>query len=247
MMGAERRSMAMTEEEKRATAVHESGHALVNVFVKGNDPLHKVTIIPRGRALGVTWSLPEADKLSYSKEWCDAKIAMSFGGRVAEQLVYGEEHINTGASNDIMQATNIARRMVTEWGMSDVLGPLRYAANEQEVFLGHSVTQRQNMSGETAKLVDQEVRRIVTDGEKVARQVLTEHKADLLLLADTLVEYETLSGDEVMAILRGEKLSRPVDAPTPPSPPAPALPVTDEDPTPVAHPGGWGGTAPQGA
>jgi cell division protease FtsH len=247
MMGAERRSMAMTEEEKRATAVHESGHALVNVFVKGNDPLHKVTIIPRGRALGVTWSLPEADKLSYSKEWCDAKIAMSFGGRVAEQLVYGEEHINTGASNDIMQATNIARRMVTEWGMSDVLGPLRYAANEQEVFLGHSVTQRQNMSGETAKLVDQEVRRIVTDGEKVARQVLTEHKADLLLLADTLVEYETLSGDEVMAVLRGEKLSRPIDAPVPPSAPTPALPITDEDPTPAPHPGGWGGAAPQGA
>jgi cell division protease FtsH len=248
MMGAERRSMAMTEEEKRATAVHESGHALVNVFVKGNDPLHKVTIIPRGRALGVTWSLPEADKLSYSKEWCDAKIAMSFGGRVAEQLVYGEEHINTGASNDIMQATNIARRMVTEWGMSDVLGPLRYAANEQEVFLGHSVTQRQNMSGETAKLVDQEVRRIVTDGEKVARQVLTEHKADLVLLADTLVEYETLSGDEVMAVLRGEKLSRPVDAPVPPSSPTPALPITeDEDPTPVPHQGGWGGAAPQGA
>ena len=248
MMGAERRSMAMTEEEKRATAVHESGHALVNIFVKGNDPLHKVTIIPRGRALGVTWSLPEADKLSYSKEWCEAKIAMSFGGRVAEQLVYGEEHLNTGASNDIMQATNIARRMVTEWGMSDVLGPLRYAANEQEVFLGHSVTQRQNMSGETAKLVDQEVRRIVTDGEKKAREVLTEHKADLMLLSDTLVEYETLSGEEVMAVLRGEKLSRPVDAPVPPSAPTPALPITeDEDATPAPHPGGWGGAAPQGA
>jgi cell division protease FtsH len=246
MMGAERRSMAMTEEEKRATAVHESGHALVNVFVKGNDPLHKVTIIPRGRALGVTWSLPEADKLSYSKEWCEAKIAMAFGGRLAEQIVYGEEHLNTGASNDIMQATDIARRMVTEWGMSEVLGPLRYAANEQEVFLGHSVTQRQNMSGETAKLVDQEVRRIVTEGQELARKVLTEHKADLMMLSEALIEYETLSGDEVMALLRGEKLVRPEEPPITPSAPTPALPVTDDDEEPAPRPG-WGGAQPQGA
>jgi cell division protease FtsH len=245
MMGAERRSMAMTEEEKRATAVHEAGHALVNIYVKGNDPLHKVTIIPRGRALGVTWSLPEADKLSYSKEYCEAKIAMSFGGRLAEQIVYGEDHINTGASNDIMQATGIAKSMVTEWGMSELLGPLRYAANEQEVFLGHSVTQRQNMSGETAKLIDQEVRRIVTEGRDKARVVLTEHKADLLKLADALVEYETLSGDEVTMVLRGEKLDRPEDKPAPPSPPTPALPITDEEPVP--HSGPWPGAAPQGA
>jgi len=246
MMGAERRSMAMTEDEKRATAVHEAGHALVNIYVKGNDPLHKVTIIPRGRALGVTWSLPEADRLSLSKQWCEAKIAMAFGGRLAEQLVYGEEHLNTGASNDIMQATNIARSMVTEWGMSDVLGPLRYAANEQEVFLGHSVTQRQNMSGETAKLVDQEVRRIVTDGQTKAREVLTEHKDDLIMLADALVEFETLSGDEVMQLLRGEKLNRSEEPPMTPSAPTPALPVTDDDEEPVAR-SGWGGAAPQGA
>jgi cell division protease FtsH len=205
-----------------------------------------VTIIPRGRALGVTWSLPEADKLSYSKEWCNAKIAMSFGGRVAEQLVYGEEHLNTGASNDIMQATEIARRMVTEWGMSDILGPLRYAANEQEVFLGHSVTQRQNMSGETAKLVDQEVRRIVTEGEKRARAVLSEHKDDLMLLSEALVEYETLSGDEVMQLLRGEKLSRPEEPPAAPLPPTSAVPITDDE-APVPHPGPWPGAAPQGA
>jgi cell division protease FtsH len=248
MMGAERRSMAMTEDEKRATAVHEAGHALVNIFVPGNDPLHKVTIIPRGRALGVTWSLPEADVLSYSKKWCEAKIAMSFGGRVAEQLAYGDEHLNTGASNDIMQATNIARRMVTEWGMSDVLGPLRYAPNEQEVFLGHSVTQRQNMSGETAKLVDQEVRRIVNEGEQLARKVLTEHRNDLTTLADALVEYETLSGEEVTRVLRGERLERPDDAPQAPLPPTSALPVTDEDEdeAPAPRPG-WGGAAPQGA
>ncbi|MEZ6022607.1 MAG: hypothetical protein R3C16_04140 [Hyphomonadaceae bacterium] len=226
--------------------MHESGHALV-VFSSRAMTRCKVTIIPRGRALGVTWSLPEADKLSYSKQWCEAKIAMAFGGRLAEQIVYGEEHLNTGASNDIMQATNIARRMVTEWGMSDLLGPLRYAANEQEVFLGHSVTQRQNMSGETAKLVDQEVRRIVTEGQELARKVLTEHKDDLLMLSEALVEYETLSGDEVMALLRGEKLNRPEEPPATPLPPTPALPVTDEEETPRPHPGAWGGAAPQGA
>ena len=165
MMGAERRSMIMTEEEKLATAYHEAGHALVNMLVPGNDPLHKVTIIPRGRALGVTMSLPERDKLSYSKQWCEARIATMFGGRVAEQLIYGEDHLNTGASSDIMQATELARRMVTEWGMSEKLGPLRYNENQQEVFLGHAITQRQNMSEDTAKLIDEEIRRIVTDGE----------------------------------------------------------------------------------
>ena len=123
MMGAERRSMIMTEEEKLATAYHEAGHALVNIKVAGGDPLHKVTIIPRGRALGVTMSLPERDKLSYSKQWCEARIAMSFGGRCAEQAIYGKDHLNTGASSDIMQATDLARRMVTEWGMSEKLGP----------------------------------------------------------------------------------------------------------------------------
>src|SRR5947208_791082 len=161
MMGAERRSMIMTEEEKLATAYHEGGHALVNILVLGNDPLHKVTIIPRGRALGVTMSLPERDKLSYSKQWCEARIATMFGGRIAEQLIYGEDHLNTGAASDIMQATELARRMVTEWGMSEKLGPLRYNENQQEVFLGHAITQRQNMSEDTAKLIDEEIRRIV--------------------------------------------------------------------------------------
>ena len=145
----------------------------------GNDPLHKVTIIPRGRALGVTMSLPERDRLSYSKQWCEGKIAMAFGGRVAEQIIYGREHLNTGASSDISQATGIAKRMVTEWGMSDKLGPLLYSENQQEVFLGHSITQQQNMSEETAKLIDEETRRIVTTGEKTAWEVLTRHKAEL--------------------------------------------------------------------
>jgi cell division protease FtsH len=153
-------------------------------------------------------SLPERDKLSYSKQWCEAKIAMAFGGRVAEQIIYGREHLNTGASSDISQATNIAKRMVTEWGMSEVLGPLLYSENQQEVFLGHSITQRQNMSEGTAKLIDEEVRRIVTAGEKKAWEVLTAHKAELEAMAQALMEYETISGDECMALMRGEKIIR---------------------------------------
>ena len=167
------------------------------MLVPGNDPLHKVTIIPRGRALGVTMSLPERDKLSYSKQWCEARIATMFGGRVAEQLIYGEDHLNTGASSDIMQATELARRMVTEWGMSDKLGPLRYNENQQEVFLGHAITQRQNMSEETAKLIDEEIRRIVTDGEKKAREVLVANRDKLEAITQALMEYETITGEEV--------------------------------------------------
>src|SRR5450631_1612726 len=211
MMGAERRSMIMTEEEKLATAYHEGGHALVSLKVIGGDPLHKVTIIPRGRALGVTMNLPERDKLSYSKQWCEARIAMSFGGRVAEQLIYGEDHLNTGASSDIMQATELARRMVNEWGMSDRLGPLRYNENQQEVFLGHAITQRQNMSEDTAKLIDEEIRRIVTDGEKRAREVLFANRDKLEAVTQALMEYETVTGEEVQGLMRGEKIVRAVD------------------------------------
>ena len=208
MMGAERRSMAMTEEEKLATAYHEAGHALVNLLVPGNDPLHKVTIIPRGRALGVTMSLPERDKLSYSKEWCEGKIAMAFGGRVAEQLVYGKDHLNTGASSDITQATNIAKRMVTEWGMSEKLGPLLYNENQQEVFLGHSITQQQNMSEETAKVIDEETRRIIMEGYNKAWEVLSSHREQLEAITQALMEYETISGAEVDTLMRGEKIVR---------------------------------------
>ncbi len=211
MMGAERRSMAMTEEEKLATAYHEAGHALVNLLVPGGDPLHKVTIIPRGRALGVTMSLPERDRLSYSKQWCEARMAMMFGGRVAEQIIYGKEHLNTGAANDIMQATALARRMVTEWGMSPKLGPLRYNENQQEVFLGHSVTQSQNMSEETAKLIDEEIRRIVTAGEGEAWDVLGANKDKLEAITQALMEFETISGEECQAVMRGEKIVRPED------------------------------------
>ncbi|HUS97468.1 MAG TPA: ATP-dependent zinc metalloprotease FtsH [Hyphomicrobiaceae bacterium] len=211
MMGAERKSMAMTEEEKLATAYHEAGHAIVNVLVEGNDPLHKVTIIPRGRALGVTMSLPERDKLSYSKQWCEARLAMTFGGRVAEQIIYGRDHLNTGAASDITQATNIARRMVTEWGMSEKLGPLLYNENQQEVFLGHSIAQQQNMSEETANLIDLEIRRLVLQGEQKAWEVLESNKDKLEAVARALMEFETISGDETEMAMRGERIIRKED------------------------------------
>ncbi len=211
MMGAERKSMIMTEEEKKATAVHEAGHAVVNVLVEENDPLHKVTIIPRGRALGVTMSLPERDKLSYSKKWCEARLAMTFGGRVAEQIAYGKEHLNTGASSDITQATNIARSMVTEWGMSEKLGPLLYSENQTEVFLGHSIGQQKNMSEDTARQIDEEVRRIVMEGEKKAWEVLGANVDKLNAVADALMEFETISGEETMLVMNGGKIVRSED------------------------------------
>lgn len=213
MMGAERRSMVMGEEEKRLTAYHEAGHALVGMFMPKSDPLHKVTIIPRGRALGVTMSLPEKDRLSMSTMELTSKLAMMFGGRMAEELVFGKENITTGASNDIQQATGLARRMVTEWGMSDKLGRLRYSDNEEEVFLGHSVTQRKNVSDATARLIDEEIRLIIDEAEGNARRILTEHRADLDTVSQALLEYETLSGEEVKALLRGEKIVRTDDRP----------------------------------
>jgi cell division protease FtsH len=208
MMGAERRSMVMTAEEKELTAYHEAGHALVGIYVPKSDPLHKVTIIPRGRALGVTMSLPERDRYSYSKSELESKLAIMFGGRIAEELVFGPENVTTGAGNDIREATQMARRMITEYGFSDKLGPLRYSENEEEVFLGHSVTQRKNVSDATAKIIDDEIRRLIDDAEIVARKVLEEHREDLNLIANALLEYETLTGDEVKALLRGETIVR---------------------------------------
>jgi len=208
LMGAERRSMAMTDEEKELTAYHEAGHALVGLFVEGNDPLHKVTIIPRGRALGVTMSLPERDRYGFKKKEILGKLAMMFGGRAAEELIYGKENVTTGAGNDIQQATNLARRMVTEWGMSEKLGPLRYNENQDEVFLGHSVARQQSISEATARMIDEEVRRIIDEAEKQAHEVLTEHMDDLHRLAKGLLEYETLSSDEVQQVLRGETVER---------------------------------------
>jgi cell division protease FtsH len=243
MMGAERRSMIMTEEEKLATAYHEAGHALVNLLLPANDPLHKVTIIPRGRALGVTMSLPERDKLSYTKQWCEARIAMMFGGRVAEQIIYGKDHLNTGAASDIMQATELARRMVTEWGMSEKLGPLRYNENQQEVFLGHAITQRQNMSEETARLIDEEIRRIITAAEEKAREVLLANRDKLEAITQALMEYETITGEEVQMIMRGEKIVRAAEEEETKGPAGPAVPAAGK-PRPRPEPG-TGGFEPQ--
>ena len=208
MMGAERRSMVMTEDEKRMTAYHEAGHALVMLKVEGHEPLHKVTIIPRGRALGVTMWLPERDKLSQTRTELEALIASMFGGRVAEELIYGKKNITTGAGNDIQQATNLARRMVMEFGFSDKLGPLRYETNQEEVFLGHSVAQQRNISDETARLIDEEVRKLVEEGEKTSRKILTKYIEELHKIAKGLLEYETLSADDVDNILKGKELDK---------------------------------------
>src|SRR5512147_1784771 len=208
LMGVERRSMVMSEDEKRLTAYHEAGHALVGLHVPKHDPLHKVTIIPRGRALGLTMSLPERDRRSYSKLELESKLAVLFGGRIAEELVFGPDNVTTGAGNDIRQATEMARRMVTEFGFSDRLGPLRYSDNQEEIFLGHSVTQQKHVSDATARLIDEEVRRLIDEAEATARRILDERRGDLDVLADALLEYETLSGEEVQALLRGESVVR---------------------------------------
>ena len=215
MMGAERRSMVMTEEEKRLTAYHEGGHTLVALHMPGHDPLHKVTIIPRGRALGVTMSLPEKDRYSYSRKELIARLAMMFGGRISEELVFGEENVTTGASDDIKQATALVRRMVTEWGMSDKLGRLRYSDNEEEVFLGHSVTQRKNVSDATAKVIDEEIRRYIDEAALDARRILTDDRDALDTIADGLLEYETLTADDIEHLLKGEPLHRPPDTEPP--------------------------------
>jgi cell division protease FtsH len=212
MMGAERRSMVMTEDEKKLTAYHEAGHALCMLYAEGHEPLHKVTIIPRGRALGITMYLPERDKYSQSKLEIKAMVASLFGGRVAEELIFGTDKVTTGAADDIRRATYLARRMVTEFGFSEKLGPLRYSDNEEEVFLGHSVTQRKNVSDATAKVIDEEIRRLVDEGEQTARDILTARIDELHALARGLLEYETLSADEIRRIIKGERILRETSA-----------------------------------
>jgi cell division protease FtsH len=209
MMGTERRSMVMSDEEKRLTAYHEAGHAIVGLHTPKHDPLHKVTIIPRGRALGMTMSLPERDRYGYSRTELVSLLASLFGGRVAEELVFGPDQVTTGASDDIRKATDIARGMVTEFGFSEKLGPLRYSDNEEEIFLGHSVTQRKNVSDATAELIDLEIRHLIDEAQGTARRILVEHHDDLELVANALLEYETLTGEEVQALLRGESIVRP--------------------------------------
>ncbi len=210
MMGAERKSMVMTEDEKKLTAYHEAGHAIVSLHEPESDPIHKATIIPRGRALGMVMRLPEGDRISVSFAKLKADLSVAMGGRLAEELIFGTEKVTTGASSDIRMATDMARRMVTEWGMSERLGPLHYGANSEEVFLGHSVTQSKNLSDETAAVVDSEIRRIVETAYARARQILADNLSELHSLAKALLDYETLSGDEIKALLRGEPILRDV-------------------------------------
>jgi cell division protease FtsH len=232
MMGAERRSLVMTEKEKELTAYHEAGHALVGLNVPEHDPLHKVTIIPRGRALGVTMSLPERDRFGYSKREMESRLASMFGGRLAEEIIFGADNVTTGASSDIQQATSMARRMVTEFGMSEKLGRVRYGDNEQELFLGHSVTQTRGVSEATAQLIDSEVRRLIEEAETTARNILIEHIDELHRISQALLEYETLSGDEIRGLLRGEAIVRRDPDDTPAAPPAmPTRPTSGRRPS----------------
>ena len=211
MMGAERRSMVMSEEDKKLTAYHESGHAIVGRLMPGHDPVYKVTIIPRGRALGVTMFLPEDDRYSYSKQYLDSQLASLFGGRVAEELIYGAEKVTTGASNDIERATSIAKNMVTKWGLSETMGPLTYSEDEDEVFLGRSVTQHKQVSDETARKIDQEVRRIVDHAYDTATRLLKEHDRQLHLMTEALIKYETIDGHQIDQIMAGEVPDPPRD------------------------------------
>src|SRR3954464_11229754 len=208
MMGTERKSMVMTEDEKRMTAYHEAGHAIVALHEPASDPIHKATIIPRGRALGMVMRLPERDSYSYHRDKMYANLAVSMGGRVAEEVIFGYDKVSSGASSDIQYATSLARDMVTRWGMSDALGPLQYAEPDEEVFLGYSVNRTRQMSNETAQAIDSEIRKVVEDGYERAKFVLTENKAQLEGLAQALLEYETLSGDEINKVLAGETIDR---------------------------------------
>jgi cell division protease FtsH len=205
MMGAERKSMVMTEEDKKLTAYHESGHAIVALNEKASDPIHKATIIPRGRALGVVWTLPERDKYSHSREYLEANISKAMGGRIAEELIFGHKKVTSGAASDIQVATRLAKDMVTRFGMSNELGPLTYGENEDEVFLGRSITRQQHMSEETAKKVDVEIKKIVDLGYKRAKKILTEKIDDMHKLAKALILYETLTGDEIMDLILKNK------------------------------------------
>ena len=216
MMGAERRSLVMSEAEKRMTAYHEAGHALIAINDPECDPVHKATIIPRGRALGLVMSLPEGDRLSENRVRLLSRMKMAMGGRVAEELVFGPDKVSNGAAGDIKAATNIARTMVTEWGMSDKLGMIAYGDNSQEVFLGHSVTQNKNVSETTAREIDSEIKMMIDGAYNSAKTLITERLDELHRLARGLLEYETLSGDEIRTVLRGEPVIRKVvDEPAP--------------------------------
>jgi cell division protease FtsH len=211
MMGAERKSMVMSEAEKKLTAYHEAGHAIVGRLVPDHDPVYKVTIIPRGRALGVTMFLPEEDRYSHSKQRLVSSICSLFGGRIAEEIIFGHDQVTTGASNDIERATDIARNMVTKWGLSDKMGPLAYGEDDGEVFLGHSVTQHKNMSDRTAQEIDSEIRSVIDTSYAKAEQLLRDNEDKLHIMAEALLKYETIDSDQIDAIMEGREPGPPKD------------------------------------
>ncbi len=211
LMGAERKSMVMDEEEKKNTAYHESGHAIVGRLVPDHDPVYKVTIIPRGRALGVTMFLPEEDRYSHSKQRLESQISTLFGGRIAEEITLGADRVTTGASNDIERATELARAMVTRWGLSEKMGPLSYGEDDGEVFLGHSVTQHKSVSDDTANSIDQEIRRIIDTNYERAEKILNENMDKLHAMAKALIKYETIDKDQINEIMEGKVPSPPKD------------------------------------
>jgi len=229
MLGAERKSMVMKDEEKRNTAYHEAGHAVCAMMVQGNDPLHKVTIVPRGRALGLAFTLPEDDRVSVTRHQLEARLGMAYGGRVAEELIFGRDHVTTGAMGDIQSATGIARRYVSQWGLSDAIGPVLVGDNEQELFLGRELQHRREVSEKTAQLVDAEVARVIGEAYNRAKDTLTKHMDLLHKVAAALLERETLTREDIGYLMRGEEL--------PPRPPAvPPVPPTPVTPIPVGEP-----------
>jgi cell division protease FtsH len=243
MMGAERKSMVMTEDEKKMTAYHEAGHAIVAIHEAASDPIHKATIIPRGRALGMVMRLPERDNYSYHRDKMYANLSVSMGGRVAEEIIFGYDKVSSGASSDISYASSLARDMVTRWGMSDLLGPLEYAEADGETFLGYSSNRPIRMSNQTAQLIDTEIKRIVEGAYERAKQLLSDHVDELHSLAAALLEYETLTGEEIKKAVKGEDIGRDNPGAKPTS-----LPVSGGSIPSTRRPrGGIGGAAPQGA
>jgi cell division protease FtsH len=228
----------MTEQEKLLTAYHEGGHAIVALNVPATDPVHKATIIPRGRALGMVMQLPERDKLSMSYEQMTSRLAVLMGGRVSEEIIFGKDKVTSGAQSDIEQATKLARAMVTRWGFSDELGTVMYGENQEEVFLGYSMGRQQNISESTSQKIDAEVRRLVEMGLSEAMRIITEKRSDLEALAKGLLEYETLSGDEIMGLLQGRPPVRDTgDDPTPPPRGSPVPSTGATRPKPGPEPG----------
>jgi cell division protease FtsH len=233
MLGTERKSLILTENERKLTAYHEAGHAVIGLRLPGLDPIHKVTIVPRGRALGITASLPAEDRHSYTKDWLEGQLCMLFGGRVAEEMIFGPEKVTTGAGNDIERATQMARRMVTRFGMSDLVGLMAVGDSDHEVFLGREITQRRDVSEHTAQLVDQEVKRTLDEAHERARKIVEKERALLESIAEALLERETLGREDVELLAQGKNLP-PIPARTTETPGAPdattesTAPVTGE-------------------